>query len=79
MRREGFELQVSKPIVIVKEIDGVKCEPFERVQIDVPEEIQAASSITSARVKADADMVNTGNGQTHYVFSTGQRTHRLQD
>ncbi len=38
MRREGFELQVSKPQVIVKEIDGVKCEPFEDVQIDVPEE-----------------------------------------
>lgn len=38
MRREGFELQVSKPQVIVKEIDGEKCEPFEDVQIDVPEE-----------------------------------------
>ncbi len=38
MRREGFELQVSKPEVIVKVIDGVKCEPFEDVQIDVPEE-----------------------------------------
>ena len=38
MRREGFELQVSKPEIIVKEIDGVKSEPFEDVQIDVPEE-----------------------------------------
>ena len=38
MRREGFELQVSKPEVIVKDIDGVKCEPYEDVQIDVPEE-----------------------------------------
>lgn len=38
MRREGFELQVSKPEVIVKEIDGIKCEPYEDVQIDVPEE-----------------------------------------
>ena len=37
MRREGFELQVSKPQVIIKEIDGVKCEPYEDVQIDVPE------------------------------------------
>ncbi len=35
MRREGFELQVSKPQVIIKEIDGVKCEPFEELQIDV--------------------------------------------
>ena len=31
MRREGFELQVSKPEVIIKEIDGVKCEPYEDV------------------------------------------------
>lgn len=38
MRREGFELQVSKPQVIIKEIDGVKCEPFEDLQVDVPEE-----------------------------------------
>ncbi len=38
MRREGYELQVSKPQIIVKEIDGVKCEPYEDVQIDVPEE-----------------------------------------
>jgi GTP-binding protein len=38
MRREGYELQVSRPEVIVKEIDGVKCEPYEDVQIEVPEE-----------------------------------------
>ena len=38
MRREGYELQVSRPEVIIKEIDGVKCEPYEEVQIEVPEE-----------------------------------------
>ena len=38
MRREGFELQVSKPQIIVKEIDGIKCEPFEDVQIDVKDD-----------------------------------------
>ena len=38
LRREGFELQVSKPEVIIKEIDGIKCEPYESVQIEVPEE-----------------------------------------
>lgn len=38
MRREGFELQVSKPEVIIKEINGEQCEPYEDVQIDVPEE-----------------------------------------
>jgi GTP-binding protein len=36
MRREGYEMQVSQPQVIVKEIDGVKCEPFEEVVIDTP-------------------------------------------
>lgn len=38
MRREGYELQVSKPQVIFKEIDGVKCEPFEELQIECPED-----------------------------------------
>ena len=38
MRREGFELEVSKPTVIIKEIDGVKCEPYEELQIEVPED-----------------------------------------
>lgn len=42
MRREGFELQVSKPKIIEKEIDGVTCEPYEEVQIDVPEEYVGA-------------------------------------
>ncbi len=40
MRREGFEIQVSQPQVIIKDIDGVKCEPFEEVTIDVPSESQ---------------------------------------
>ena len=40
MRREGFELQVSKPEVIIKEIDGVQCEPYEDLQIDVPTDYQ---------------------------------------
>ena len=37
-RREGYELEVSKPVVIIKEIDGVKYEPYEELQIEVPEE-----------------------------------------
>ena len=39
MRREGFELEVSKPVVIIKEIDGKKMEPFEELQIEVPDEV----------------------------------------
>ena len=42
MRREGYELQVSKPAIIKKEIEGIVCEPFEDVQIDVPEEYVGA-------------------------------------
>ncbi len=42
MRREGFELQVSKPKVIIKEIDGVKCEPYEELQIEVDDEYMGA-------------------------------------
>ena len=38
MRREGFELEVSKPKVIIKEIDGVKCEPYEELQIECPDD-----------------------------------------
>ncbi len=38
MRREGFELQVSKPKVIIKEIDGIKCEPYEDLQIEVEDD-----------------------------------------
>ena len=37
MRRQGYEFQVSKPEVIYKEIDGVKCEPIERMVADVPQ------------------------------------------
>lgn len=39
MRREGYELQIGQPQVIVKEIDGVKCEPIEHLTIDLPEEV----------------------------------------
>ncbi len=42
MRREGFELEVSKPKVIIKEIDGVKCEPWEDLQIEVPEDMMGS-------------------------------------
>ncbi|NQY04934.1 MAG: translational GTPase TypA [Flavobacteriaceae bacterium] len=39
MRREGYELQIGQPQVIIKEIDGVKCEPFEEMTIDLPEHV----------------------------------------
>jgi GTP-binding protein len=42
MRREGFELEVSKPKVIIKEIDGKKCEPYEDLQIEISDEYMGA-------------------------------------
>ena len=69
MRREGYELQVSRPEVIIKEIDGVKCEPFERVQIDTPEEYQGAVIQSLSERKGEMlDMISTGNGEIRLVF-----------
>ncbi|CAM4045812.1 translational GTPase TypA [Lederbergia lenta] len=69
MRREGFELQVSKPQVIIKEIDGVKCEPIERVQIDIPEEHTGGVIESMGSRKGEMlDMINNGNGQVRLVF-----------
>ncbi|MDX8359942.1 MULTISPECIES: translational GTPase TypA [Bacillaceae] len=74
MRREGYEIQVSKPEVIVREIDGVRCEPVERVQIDVPDE-HTGSIIESigARKGEMLDMINNGNGQVRLVFMVPAR------
>jgi GTP-binding protein len=74
MRREGFELQVSKPEVIIKEIDGVKCEPVERVQIDVPEEHTGGVMESIGARKGDMiDMINNGNGQVRLIFNVPAR------
>ena len=61
MRREGFELEVSKPKVIVKEIDGERCEPYEDVQIDVPEEFMG--SIMEALGSRGAELVHMNYDQ----------------
>ncbi|WP_078554939.1 translational GTPase TypA [Bacillus alkalicellulosilyticus] len=74
MRREGYELQVSKPEVIVREIDGVKCEPVERVQIDVPEEYTGAVMESLGERKGEmANMTNTGSGQVRLEFMVPSR------
>ncbi|WP_147531844.1 translational GTPase TypA [Bacillus marasmi] len=74
MRREGYELQVSKPEVIVREIDGVRCEPIERVQIDVPEEhTGAVMESIGARKGEMLDMVNNGSGQVRLTFNVPAR------
>jgi len=74
MRREGYELQVSKPEVIVKLIDGVRCEPVERVQIDVPEEhTGSVMESIGARKGEMIDMINNGSGQVRLIFNVPAR------
>ncbi|MFO3693667.1 translational GTPase TypA [Staphylococcus felis] len=74
MRREGFELQVSKPQVILKDIDGVLHEPFERVQAEVPEEHAGAVIESLGRRKGEmVDMVTTDNGLTRLIFNVPAR------
>ncbi|MBU9713170.1 translational GTPase TypA [Evansella tamaricis] len=74
MRREGYELQVSKPEVIVREIDGVRCEPVERVQIDVPEEYTGTVMESLGARKGDLqNMTNNGSGQVRLEFMVPAR------
>ncbi|MFB4210993.1 translational GTPase TypA [Shouchella sp. JSM 1781072] len=69
MRREGYELQVSKPEVIIRDIDGVRSEPVERVQIDVPDEYQGAVMQSIGERKGElVNMTNTGTGQVRLDF-----------
>ena len=73
MRREGYELQVSKPKVIMKEIDGVKCEPYEELQIECPEE--CVGSIIEQLGTRGATMINMSNinGQTRLLYDIPSR------
>ncbi|MDN8588253.1 translational GTPase TypA [Paenibacillus sp. 11B] len=69
MRREGYELQVSKPEVIIKEVDGKKMEPVERLLIDIPEESMGSVMESLGARKAEmVNMVNTGSGQVRLEF-----------
>jgi GTP-binding protein len=84
MRREGYELQVSKPEVIIKEINGVKHEPMEKLIIDVPEESMGAVMESLGTRKAEMlNMTNNGTGNVRLEFLIpargliGYRTHFL--
>ena len=62
LRREGFELQLSRPKVIYREIDGTMCEPFESVQIDTPDEyVGSVIDSLSQRKGEMKNMESTGN------------------
>lgn len=62
MRREGFELEVSKPTVIIKEIDGIKCEPYEDLLIDVPNEF--VGDIMTTLGTRNAELINMDTRET---------------
>lgn len=69
LRREGFELEISKPEVIIKEVNGVKMEPYEEVTIDVPEEYVGIITTEFGKRKADlVDLINHNNGFTRLVY-----------
>ncbi len=68
MRREGFELQVSKPKIIEKEIDGVTCEPFEEVQIDVPDEYVGSVIESLGNREGIMENMNSTEGQTRLQY-----------
>lgn len=74
LRREGYELQVSRPEVILKEVDGKMCEPFESVQIDTPDEYTGSVIDSLSQRKGEMkNMESTGNGQTRLTFLAPSR------
>ena len=69
MRREGFELGVSRPRVVFKEIDGVKCEPYEMLTVDVEEANQGAIMEELGRRRGDLqDMQSDSNGRVRLEY-----------
>jgi len=74
MRREGFEFSISRPEVIVKEVDGVKMEPFEHLICDIPDEFSGSVIETLGKRKAImTNMVPMGDGQTRVEFEIPAR------
>ncbi|MCI6339702.1 MAG: translational GTPase TypA [Campylobacter sp.] len=74
MRREGFEFCLGRPEVIVREIGGVKCEPFEHLVIDAPDDCTGAVIEKLGKRKAEMKAMNpTGDGQTRIEFEIPAR------
>ncbi len=73
MRREGYELQVGQPKVIIKEIDGRKCEPIEEMTVDCPDE--AAGTVIELTTKRKGVLTNmeSGSGRTRLEFDIPSR------
>lgn len=74
LRREGYELSVSRPQVIYREIDGVMSEPFEEVQIDTPDEYTGSVIDSLSKRKGEMKNMEPGeNGQTRLIFLAPSR------
>ena len=74
MRREGFELSVGKPEVIVREINGKKCEPYELLEVDVPSaDVGPVMELVGSRRGQAKTMTTTSTGMTHLEFSIPAR------
>ncbi|MDD2469855.1 MAG: translational GTPase TypA [Bacilli bacterium] len=73
MRREGFEIQVSRPEVIVKIIDGIKCEPYEELQIDVPEDYVGAVIEALGLRGASMELMTSLENQVRLIYTIPSR------
>ncbi len=73
MRREGYELQVSKPSVIIKEEDGKKLEPFEEITIDIPEEFSGVVIEKLSKRKGQMVNLKNENKQVRMIFEIPTR------
>ncbi|MES2382127.1 MAG: translational GTPase TypA, partial [Bacteroidota bacterium] len=73
MRREGYELQVGQPQVIIKEIDGVKCEPMEILTVDVPLEVSGKVIELVSQRKGDMIIMEPKGDLTHLEFEIPSR------
>lgn len=73
MRREGFELAVSSPKVILKEVDGVMCEPFEEVTVLVPDTLAGGVIEKLGNRKGIMEFMENRDGQTRMIFQVPTR------
>ena len=73
MRREGYELQVGQPQVLIKEIDGKKCEPIEELSINLPEESSSRIIDMVTKRKGEMTMMESKNDRMHLTFNMPSR------
>ena len=73
MRREGYELQIGQPQVIIKEIDGVKCEPIEELTIDIPEEMSGKAIEMITIRKGEMNIMEPKGDLMHLEFTIPSR------